>query len=250
MPMLAALHVFIVNNGASPLLTTLLPAVIGALLGFGGSLLLRRGDHDWQKDREADAQRWHEQREQVAQEWQAEQQRVAHEREVAWQEQRDRVARDVQIAKPLDDALVETQRRVQGELVPEGQSPWSLAHDEWQNGWVRITPHLTDDELEDRYRAVGTILQEAEDRANEGIAKGTLLTVTSRAILNARLAVAYFPAGCAASPTLLPRAARDDRASRPGRTEPTCARRPASPLALSARARTVALERCSTNLRW
>jgi hypothetical protein len=44
-----------VNRGTSPLLTTLLPAVIGALLGFGGSLLIRRGEHDWQEQREGGA---------------------------------------------------------------------------------------------------------------------------------------------------------------------------------------------------
>lgn len=91
--MLGAIHVFIDNKEASPLLTTLLPAVIGAVFGFGGSLLVRRGEHDWQERREADAQRWQDQREQVAHEWGTEQQRLVHEREVAWHKQRDRFAR-------------------------------------------------------------------------------------------------------------------------------------------------------------
>lgn len=60
--MLATLHVFIVNKDASPLITTLLPAVVGAVLGVGGSLLLRRGEHDWQERRETETQRWQERR--------------------------------------------------------------------------------------------------------------------------------------------------------------------------------------------
>jgi hypothetical protein len=196
--MLAALHVFIVNNGASPLLTTLLPAVIGALLGFGGSLLIRRGEHDWQEERERSAQ-----------EWQAEQQRLNHEREVAWQEQRDRFARDVQIAKPLDDALVEAQRRVRRELVPKGESNWAHAHREWEQGWVRITPHLTDAELEDRYKAVGTILSELRlnfDEPEDDPSPNRMTTriVVDRAILNARLAVAYFLRGAPLPPACFP----------------------------------------------
>jgi hypothetical protein len=206
---LATLHVFIVNKDANPLLTTLLPAVVGAVLAIAGSVLLRRGEHDWQKDREADAQRWQEQRELAAQEWQAVQQRLAHEREVAWQEQRDRFARDIQVAKPLDDALVETQRRINRELIPEGESPWAHAHGEWEKGWVRITPHLTDAELEARYQAVGTILTELrfhfDERPDEaGPLRMATRIVADRAILNARLAVAYFLRGTALPPACFP----------------------------------------------
>jgi hypothetical protein len=207
--MLATLHVFVVNKGASPLLTTLLPAVIGAGLGFGGSLLIRRGEHDWQEQREADAHRFQQQRERAAQEWQAEQQRLAHEREVAWQEQRDRFARDVQVAKPLDDALVETQRRVSRELVPNGESHWAHAHREWEQGWVRITPHIADAELENRYKAVGTILTELtlhfDEREDEpSPQRMATRMVADRAILNARLAVAYFLRGAPLPPPCFP----------------------------------------------
>jgi hypothetical protein len=202
--MLAVLHVFIVNH-ESALVTTLLPALGGAVFGFAGSLFLRRGEHDWRERRERDARGWQEQREATAQEWQAEQQRLAHEREVAWQERRDRFASDIQIARPLDNALVETQRRVQGELVPADESRWMAAHGEWQDGWVRITPHLTDDELENRYKAVGTILQELNDRAAEpGVRASTLMYVVMRAILNARLAVAYFLRGAPLPPACFP----------------------------------------------
>jgi hypothetical protein len=165
--MTATLHVFIVNE-ESPLVTTLLPAVIGAFLGFGGSFFLRRGEH-------------------------------------AWQEQRDRFARDLQVAQPLDHALIEIQRRIQNELVPDGESRWMAAYDEWQDGWVRITPHLTDGELEDRYRVVGTILLELNDRDGEhGIRAATLVQVAMRAILNARIAVAYFLRGASLPPACFP----------------------------------------------
>jgi hypothetical protein len=191
--MLAVLHVLI-DNQESPLVTTLLPALIGAFLGFCGSLLLRRGEHGWQERRDADTRTWQE-----------EQQRLAHEREVAWQAQRDSFARDIQIARPLDDALVATQRRVTGELVPEGDSRWTAAHGEWQDGWVRITPHLTDGELEERYKAVGTIMLELNERSGDtGVSTGTLVTVAMRAILNARLAVAYFLRGVPLPPACFP----------------------------------------------
>ena len=125
---LAALHICITTSGSctstNPLLTTLLPAVIGALLGVGGSLLLRRGDREWQRSR-------------------------------------DRFVREMQIVKPLDDALVEAQRHISATRGAEGGGPdWHLAHHEWESGWVRLTPHLTDAGLEDRYAAVGTVLKE------------------------------------------------------------------------------------------
>jgi hypothetical protein len=185
--MLATLHVFIVNKGASPLLSTLLPAVVGAVLGVGGSLLLRRGEHGWQERQE----------------------QAAHEREVAWQDQRDRFARDVRIATPLDDALIETQRRVRRELVPPGESHWAHAHREWEQGWVRITPHLTDDELEDRYKAVGTILTELRlhfDEPEDPPSPNRMATriVAERAILNARLALAWFLRGSPLPPACFP----------------------------------------------
>jgi hypothetical protein len=39
-----------------------------------------------------------------------------------------------------------------------------LAQSEWETGWVRLTSHLASAELEERYRAFGTILQELRDR--------------------------------------------------------------------------------------
>jgi hypothetical protein len=153
---------------SDPLLTTLLPAVVGAVLGFGGSLLLRRGEREWQLSR-------------------------------------DRFVREMQVVKPLDDALVETQLRITGVAVEEGQSRWDLAHREWENGWVRLTPHLADAELEERYKAVGTILTELRLRDDQdGLHAGSPVMIAMRAIGNGRLALAYWLRGDPLPPASFP----------------------------------------------
>jgi hypothetical protein len=191
---MAAPHLFVLSTDASPLLTTLLPAVIGTVLGFGGSLLIRRGEHQWQEQRESGAQAWH-----------AEQQRLAHEREVVWQEQRDQMARALQIARPLDDALVKVQEIVLKQSDHDWISRWTLAYEEWQQGWVRHAPFLTDEELDARYEAVGTILLELHDRADDPDAKrATLASIAMRAIGNARIALAYFLRGRPLPPASFP----------------------------------------------
>lgn len=172
--LVTATSVCITTSGScsDPLLDTLLPAVIGAVLGavlgFGGSLLLRRGEREWQRSR-------------------------------------DSFARQMQVVTPLDEALVQTQLRVSGVDVPEGESRWHLAHREWENGWVRRTPHLADAELEERYRAVGAILMELRDREDDGLHAGTGVMIAMRAIGNARLALAYWlradPLPAASSPS-------------------------------------------------
>lgn len=180
----AAFHRYSTDN---PLLVTVAPTLIGAALGFLAAVWLRRGDRDWQTKREASQHDWEEKRE-----------RDAHEREVAWQWERDKFAREIQIVRPLDDALVETQRRVQGEQIPEGESRWMVAHREWENGWVRLTPHLADAELEERYGAVGTVLLALNDHVDEGgsgVSQGTLITIAMRAIGNARIALTYWLRG-------------------------------------------------------
>ena len=57
---------------------------------------------------------------------------------------------------------------------------------------MRRTPHLADAELEERYRAVGTILMELRDREDDGLHAGTGVMIAMRAIGNARLALAYW----------------------------------------------------------
>jgi hypothetical protein len=173
----AALHICIstsgsCTNGSDPLVTTLLPAVIGALLAFGASLFLRRGERTWQRSR-------------------------------------DELARQMQVVTPLDEALVEAQRRVSGVGVPEGESRWDLAHQEWETGWVRLTPHLADGELEERYKVVGTILTEIRlrDDADDGLHAGSPVMIVMRAIGNARIALAYWLRGDALPPASFPSSA-------------------------------------------
>jgi hypothetical protein len=103
----------------------------------------------------------------------------------------------MQVVTPLDEALVETQRRVSGVGVSEGESRWDLAHQEWETGWVRLTPHLADGELEERYRVVGTILTELRLRedADDGLHAGSPVMIVMRAIGNARIALAYWLRG-------------------------------------------------------
>jgi hypothetical protein len=104
---LAELHICITTSGScakgNPLIVTLLPAVVGAVLGLFGALFLRRSEREWQRSR-------------------------------------DSFAREMQVVQPLDDALVEAQRRMSGYDVPKSESRWRAAHHEWENGWVRLTP--------------------------------------------------------------------------------------------------------------
>lgn len=172
---IAALHVCISTSGcagANPLIATLLPAVIGAALALAAGLFIRRGDR-------------------------------------AWQMSRDAFARQMQVVTPLDAALVEAQRRVTGVGVPAGESRWELAHHEWETGWVRLTPHLASLALEERYQAVGTILQELRDREGEddGLHAGSPVMIAMRAIGNARLALAYWLRGDPLPPACFPTSA-------------------------------------------
>jgi hypothetical protein len=141
-------------SATSPLITTLLPAVVGAVLGFIGALVLKRRDQTWQVER-------------------------------------DRFAREMNIVRPLDEALVETQLRIENRGVPAGQSRWAAAREQWEHGWVRLTPHLTSPELESRYRAVGTILTELT-LYDGGTSVGSQVMIAHRAIENARIGLAYF----------------------------------------------------------
>jgi hypothetical protein len=157
----AALHICVTTSSScasgNPLLTTLLPAVIGAVLAFGASLVLRRGERQWQLSR-------------------------------------DRFAQQIEVIKPLDDALVEAQRKISDARGAEAGPDWSSAHDSWENVWVRLTPHLTDAEVEARFEAVGTILKELM-LADLQPRRGSAVMVVMRAIANARLALAYWLRG-------------------------------------------------------
>jgi hypothetical protein len=111
-----------------------------------------------------------------------------------WQDERDWFDHARTQARELDDALIETQLRVQEKGVGEDESRWGAAHREWEQGWIRVTPFLDSPELEARYRAIGTILMEL--RFYEGGASITQrVNVVQRAIANARQALAYFARG-------------------------------------------------------
>jgi hypothetical protein len=111
-----------------------------------------------------------------------------------WQDERDWFDRARTQARELDDALIDTQLRVQEQGVGEDENRWSAAHREWERGWVRVTPFLDSPMLEARYRAVGTILTEL--RFYEGAAPiMQRVNIVQRAIANARQALAYFARG-------------------------------------------------------
>ena len=82
---------------------------------------------------------------------------------------------------------------------------WQAAYNDWQTGAVRFTPHLADAEIEQRYEAVGTILLELIDHAEDsGVSLGSLVTVAMRAISNARIAIAYYLRGKDLPPSSFP----------------------------------------------
>jgi hypothetical protein len=154
-----------VRAGTSPLLTTLLPTVVGALQGFGAALLLKRNERSYLEERE-------------------------------WFDKQRTQARE------LDDALVMTQLRVRESGVTEDESRWGAAHREWEGGWVRVTPFLDSPELESRYRSVRTILTEL--RFYTGQASITQqVSMVQRAIANARQALAYFVRGTRATDLII-----------------------------------------------
>jgi hypothetical protein len=210
---------------SNSIISVLIPAVVGAVLGFAGALFLRRGEHRWQQAREnnqrdweekreknqrawAEAREsqqrdleeqrerhdreWQEQREVQAREWQAEQQRLAHEREVAWQKQRDWFIAVTEVIPSLDAALLAAQRFVEGRDDPGERTRWDAAYREWQDAWVTYSPHLGDDDLEARYQAVGsTLVQLGLHGDHDSVGMSALVNVAVRAIINARIALAY-----------------------------------------------------------
>lgn len=140
--------------------------VVGTVLGFLGALVLRKMDQDWQESR-----------------WKFE--------------------REVELARNLDDVLVETQRNIHNEGARKDGNRWSAASLAWQDGAVRVMPFMTSDELRARFQSVGTILRELVDYEGQA-AMVTQISVAHRAAENARLGLAYFVRGETIPPTSFP----------------------------------------------
>ena len=116
---------------------------------------------------------------------------VLQSRNQGWQLKRERFANQLQVVVPLDEALVQTQL-----IITDGRSTasgpdWQAAHDEWETGWVRLTPRLHEAEIESRYDTVGAVLKDLmlSDLQPQ---RGSAVKVVMRAISNARIALAYW----------------------------------------------------------
>jgi hypothetical protein len=174
-------------------LSSAVPAVVGAIVGgtvaFVSAWTLRQGDREWQRER-------------------------------------DRIAVELEVVKPLDDALVEVQKHISlGRAQADGPD-WAKAHDTWQEGWVRFTPHLESEALEERYQAVGTILLDLM-MDDDDIPRGPAVMVAHRAIANGRFAIAYWRRGDELPPASFPSPERTIELLGQGGTTPYA---PGSPL--------------------
>ena len=116
--------------------------------------------------------------------------------------------RQLAIARALDQALVETERRILNREVPDGADHWGMAQAEWEQAWVRESPFLANRNLHARYEAAGSMLTELV--LYDGSARpNQRRRIALRATLNARLGIAYFgreqelPSECFPRPELL-----------------------------------------------
>jgi hypothetical protein len=109
------------------------------------------------------------------------------------------------LVKGLDEALVETERRIlEREPRPEDTSRWAFALEAWEQAWVRLSPFLANQEVHDRYEAVGRILSELtmyDGAARPGFQRNAVMQAT----LNARQAIAYFGREEAIAPQCFPK---------------------------------------------
>lgn len=110
----------------------------------------------------------------------------------SWQKEQARFERELSLVKGLDEALVDTERRIlEREPRPEDTSRWEFAHEAWEQAWVRLSPFLANQEVHDRYGAVGQILSELalyDGAARPAVQRNAVM----RATRNARQAIAYF----------------------------------------------------------
>lgn len=73
----------------------------------------------------------------------------------SWQREQAAFERQLGVARRLDEALVETERRILNRDVPEGVDRWEVAQKEWEEAWVRESPFLESRDLKNRYEAAG-----------------------------------------------------------------------------------------------
>lgn len=110
----------------------------------------------------------------------------------SWQKEHARFERELSLVKGLDEALVDTERRIlEREPRPKDTSRWGFAHEAWEQAWVRLSPFLANQEVHDRYEAVGRILSELvlyDGAARPAVQRNAVM----RATRNARQAIAYF----------------------------------------------------------
>jgi hypothetical protein len=147
------------------MVSMLIGTVLGGFLAILGGYLVGLKQRSWQKEQ------------------------ALFERDLA--KKQAQFERELSITKALDGSLVEAERRILGRGVPEGESPWEMAHREWEEAWVRVSPLLVNRNVKDRYESAGRMLAELvlyDGNARLGRQKGIAL----RATLNARQVIAYF----------------------------------------------------------
>lgn len=146
-------------------MTTFLSTLVGALVALVGAYFLSRKQRDWQDSRAL-------------------------------------LDRQLKIAEELDKILVEAQRAIEGSLVPADDEDekfaderFRAAHRDWEEGWVRLSPFLTDPDLKERYASVGTILTEISLMYDGEASVYRRRRIAHRAVENARIGLAYFVRG-------------------------------------------------------
>jgi len=145
--------------------STLIATALGGLLAILGGYLVGLKQRAWQKEQ------------------------AVFERDLA--KEQAQFERELSITKALDQSLVEAERRILGRGVSEGESNWQLAHQEWEEAWVRVSPLLLNRSVKERYESVGRMLTELvlyDGNARPAQQKRIAL----RATLNARQVIAYF----------------------------------------------------------
>jgi hypothetical protein len=151
------------GHGGGSWLTTFLSTLVGALVALIGAYFLSRKQRDWQDSRAL-------------------------------------LDRQLKIAEALDTILVETQRKVDSSGVLDDEDGkfvderFRAAHRDWEEGWVRLSPFLTDRDLKERYASLGTILTEIYMYDGDA-SKYQRSFIAHRAVENARIGLAYFVRG-------------------------------------------------------